>query len=61
MLDKTEGLCSPAWPGQEHKMQLILQEGSDSNVGGKNLPNGFLNSENELSGVIARVLSLEGF
>lgn len=56
MLDKTE-------PGQdtEHQVQLILQEGSDSNVGGKNLPNGFLNSENELSGVIARVLSLEGF
>lgn len=26
-----------------------------------NLPNRFLNSENELSGVVARALSLEGF
>lgn len=40
-------------------MHLILQEGS--NISGKNLLNRFLNSENELSGVIARELSLEDF
>lgn len=53
------GALFSAPPG--FRPQDVADTAGREEVGGQNLPNRFLSSENELSGVVARALSLEAF